>query len=526
MTTAVEIPKITYTTISLDQMAAFHAAFDQALARVRREKLGREHPLLIGGREVRTETATADMCPHDHRVVLGTFNHANGEHVQQALVAARRALTVWSVMPYPERVQILRRAARNFRENRFEIGAVLSMEAGKTRLESIGEVDEAADLIDTYCDQLVEHDGYVMDLKTIDAGETNRSVLKPYGVFAVIAPFNFPVALTTGMIAGALTGGNTVVYKPSNDTPFTAHYVYQMFTSAGMPEGALNLLPGAGSVVGEALVTDPDVDGVAFIGSKEVGFHIIENSVLRYPRPCIAEMGGKNPVLVMESADLDKAVTGTGRAAFGYCGQKCSAASRAYVHTAIYDEFVSRLREYTETLKVGDPTEADTFMGPVINDAAYRTFIHASGTARRDGRLVTGGSALTDGEFQYGYYVEPTIVELPLDHEFFREELFLPLLSVGRVESLEQALTLANESEFGLTAGIFTEDDEEKKLFLDQMQAGVLYVNRKGGATTGAWPGVQSFGGWKGSGSTGKSALGPYYVAQFMHEQSQTVVTE
>jgi 1-pyrroline-5-carboxylate dehydrogenase len=176
---------------------------------------------------------------------------------------------------------------------------------------------------------------------------------------------------------------------------------------------------------------------------------------------------------------------------------------------------------------VGDPTQADTFMGPVINEAAYRTFIDAAATARRDGNIVLGGSALVEGEYEHGYYVEPTIVDgLPFEHEFFREELFVPFLAVAKVSSLDQALDLANESELGLTAGIFTEDSSEQEEFLRRMQAGVLYVNRKGGATTGAWPGVQSFGGWKGSGSTGKSALGPYYVQQFMREQSQTIVRE
>jgi 1-pyrroline-5-carboxylate dehydrogenase len=525
MATAFQIPKITYTTMSLDQMAAFNEEFDQALDVVRRNKLGQAHGLWIGGHEVRSSTSSVDYCPHDRRIALGTFDQATGAHAEEAIATARKASVAWSSQPYADRVHILRAAAENFRVNRFEIGAILSMEAGKPRLESIGEVDEAADLIDTYCDQVVEHDGYVLKLKALDVGEHNRSILRPYGVFAVIAPFNFPIALTTGMIAGALVAGNTVVYKPSDDTPYSAHYVYEMFASAGMPPGTMNLLTGRGSVVGVALVSSPRVDGVAFIGSKEVGFQILKQGLLNYPRPCIAEMGGKNPVIVMSTADLDKAVIGTGRAAFGYSGQKCSAASRVYVHEDVYEEFVSKLVSYASTLKVGDPTRADTFMGPVINQDAFERFASASATAFRDGNVLLGGHAMTHDDLDQGYFVEQTIVDgVPHNHPFFRDELFLPFLVIGKVTSLDEALDFANASEFGLTAGIFTEDEDEQKRFLDQMQAGVLYVNRKGGATTGAWPGVQSFGGWKASGSTGKSALGPYYVSQFMHEQSQTIL--
>lgn len=524
MVATAEIPKVTYTTMSVDQIDAFNDAFDAALAKVR-SAFGHEHPLIIGGQEIRSSGALEDRSPNDQSIILGRFQQATPDHAKQAIAAARTAFSVWGSKPYQERVKILRTAAGNFRRDRFEIGALLSIEAGKNRLESIGEVEEAADLIDTYVDQIEDHKGYVIKLNQLSPDEVNQSVLRPYGVFAVIAPFNFPVALTTGMIAGALTGGNTVVYKPAEDTPFTALYVYDMFAQAGLPEGALNLLTGEGEVVGEALITDPDVDGVAFIGSKDVGYHILGHNLTTFPRPCIVEMGGKNPVLVMKSADLDKAVVGTARAAFGYTGQKCSAASRVYVHDSLYDKFVEGLVEYTRTLRVGDPTRADTFMGPVINEPAYRRFIDASATARRDGRLVLGGSALIQGEYEHGYYVEPTIVDnLPKDHSFFRDELFLPFVVIAKIGSLAEALDLANRSDFGLTAGIFTEDESEQHVFLREMQAGVLYVNRKGGATTGAWPGVQSFGGWKGSGSTGKSALGPYYVQQFMREQSQTVI--
>jgi 1-pyrroline-5-carboxylate dehydrogenase len=382
-------------------------------------------------------------------------------------------------------------------------------------------------LISTYSDQIEEHNGYVIKMNQLSPNEVNHSVLRPYGVWAVIAPFNFPVALTTGMIAGALIAGNTVVLKPATDTPYTGLFVYRMLAEAGLPEGAINFVTGGGSEVGQALIDSREVDGIVFTGSKEVGYRILRESIVDYPRPTIAEMGGKNPVIVMDSADVDMAVVGTARAAFGYSGQKCSAASRVYVHSGVKDEFVRRLVEYTNGLVVGDPTKAETFMGPVINRSAYEKFQEASEVAARNGQVLTGGRTLVAGDMEFGYFVAPTIVDgLPKDHQYFYEELFLPFLVIADVNSLDEALNLANASEFGLTAGIFTRDDKEKKEFLERMQAGVLYVNRAGGATTGAWPGVQSFGGWKGSGSSGKSALGPYYVQQFLREQNQTVVSD
>lgn len=237
-------------------------------------------------------------------------------------------------------------------------------------------------------------------------------------------------------------------------------------------------------------------------------------------------MGGKNPVIVMDDADLAKAVEGTARAAFGFSGQKCSAASRVYVHTAVAEEFLHRLVERSQQLSLGDPAKSDVFTGPVISDVAYARFQASCERARLDGEIVLGGSVMDDGELAHGFFCELTIARLPKDHPFFYDELFIPLLAVAIVDSFDEAIVLANDSPFGLTAGLFSENRTTIDRFLDEIEAGVAYVNRKSGATTGAWPGVQSFGGWKMSGSTGKSALGPYYVQQFMHEQTQTVVSD
>jgi len=518
--------KVTYTTMDVDQAEAFNEAYDRALETVRAQ-LGREYPFYIDNEPRTTARETfEDRSPNDTRMLLGTFQECDATAADDAVAAARRAFGPWSHMPWRDRLTIMRKAADNFRQRKYEIAAWLTLEAGKPRLEAMGEVEEAADLITTYCDQMEEHDGYVITLNQLSPEEHNRSVLRPYGVWVVISPFNFPVALTTGMLAGALTAGNTAVFKPSEETPLTGVKVYECLADAGLPAGTLNFVTGMGNEIGEALASNPDVDGIVFTGSREVGTHVYREFSSERPRPCIAEMGGKNPVIVTEHADLDKAVEGTVRAAFGYSGQKCSAASRVYVHESLADEFNRRLVERTQKIVVADAARANAFMGPVINRRTYERYQNSVKRAAGDGTVLTGGEIITDGDLAFGYYCSPTICVLPKEHEFFYEELFVPLVVVAAVSSLDEALQLANNSQYGLTAGIFTEDPREQQKFLDRIEAGVAYVNRKGGATTGAWPGVQSFGGWKASGSTGKSALGPYYVQQFLHEQSQTVVTD
>ena len=361
----------------------------------------------------------------------------------------------------------------------------------------------------------------MITLGQLSPAEVNHSVLRPYGVWVVISPFNFPIALTTGMLAGALIAGNTAVFKPSEQTPLTGVKVFECLRDAGLPVGALNFVTGRGNDIGEALSSDPDVDGIVFTGSARVGTHVYREFSRERPRPCIAEMGGKNPVIVMDDADLDKAVEGTVRAAFGFSGQKCSAASRAYVHRAVADEFERRLVERALQLTVGDPAKSDVFTGPVISQVAYERFQESCRRAQADGEILCGGTVIDDGESAHGFFCRPTIARLPTDHPFFYEELFVPLIAVASFDTFDEAIALANDSQYGLTAGIFSENEATIGRFLDEIEVGVAYANRKSGATTGAWPGVQSFGGWKMSGSTGKSALGPYYVQQFMHEQTK-----
>jgi len=322
------------------------------------------------------------------------------------------------------------------------------------------------------------------------------------------------------MFSSALIAGNTVVFKPPEESPSTGALLAEVMRGAGLPAGVFNLVHG-GPGTGRALI-GAGVDGVAFTGSAEVGREITRRMQEgRFARPALTEMGGKNPAIVTTSADVEAAAEGVARSAFGLSGQKCSACSRAIVADELYDEFVELLAEKAAALPIGDPGDRDTFLGPVINAGGVERFEDAVAAARRDGR-VAGGADRPDLP---GHFVEPTVVaDLPHGHRLERDELFLPFVTVTRVRSLDEALREANAPVYGLTAGIFTGDEEEKERFLAEIEAGVVYVNRRAGATTGAWPGTQTFCGWKSSGATGKGGLGPWYLPQFMREQSRTIV--
>jgi 1-pyrroline-5-carboxylate dehydrogenase len=354
--------------------------------------------------------------------------------------------------------------------------------------------------------------------------EETLSILRPYGVWAVVSPFNFPAALAGGPTAGALVAGNAVVLKPSHNAALTGLRLYEIFVEAGVEPTALHLVFGDGAA-GEALALHPCVDGLLFTGSKAVGMSLLNRFNTRYPKPCITEMGGKNPAIVMPSADLDAAAEGVVRSAFGLQGQKCSACSRVYVHRDVKDAFTRLLLEKTAEVTIGDPSTSNVFLGPLIHEAAFERYMKASEEAHVDGDVRTGGRSLREGDRAHGYFVAPTVVDgLPASHRLFREELFAPFVCLAPIDSLEQALDLANGTEYGLTAGLFSNEPSEVEAFLERIEAGVVYVNRRAGATTGAWPGVQPFGGWKGSGSSGKASGGLYYVQQFMREQSRTIV--
>jgi 1-pyrroline-5-carboxylate dehydrogenase len=512
--------KITYSTLSADN-EELQSAFDAALERARAD-LARTHPMIIGSEERISGESFEDRSPIDRDVVVARFPVGSRGDVRDAIGAAREAYPAWRDTPWRERLAILRRAADLISDRQFDYAAVMALEVGKNRLEALGDVEEAADLLRYYSDEFEKADGFVKPMGSLSASEKTRSVLRPYGVFGVISPFNFPMALAGGPAGGAMIAGNTVVLKPSSDAPLSAANFGQALRDAGLPPGVFNLVTGPGETVGAELEENPDIDGMVFTGSYEVGMKLYRGFTRDYPRPIITEMGGKNPAIVTANADLDEAAEGVMRSAFGFDGQKCSANSRVYVERSVAREFIDRLVEKARGIRTGDPTERDNWMGPVINQRALDTFTNAVDEAKADGGKVELGG---ETDASKGFYPTPTVVSgLPLDHRLFRDELFVPFLVIGEVDSLDEALREANGTAYGLTAGIFSRDEAEVRRFLDTIQAGVVYVNRRAGATTGAWPGIQSFGGWKGSGSSGKSGLGPYYVQQFLREQSQTVV--
>jgi 1-pyrroline-5-carboxylate dehydrogenase len=517
--------KITYATLRADN-EELHGLYEAGVAEAR-AGLGGEHRNYINGAWVEGSAGSFEVrLPADQDVVLGTFAKGDREDVRRAIAAARAAAPAWRRTPWQDRLAILRRAAELISERQMRYGADMAFEVGKNRLEALGEVEEAADLIRYYAQTMEDNAGYDHPMDNLgDATVHTRSILRPLGTFAVISPFNFPMALAAGPAAAALMAGNTVVYKPASAAPLSGVNLIHALEDAGVPAGVVNFVMGPGDSVGDELQSNPGVDGIVFTGSFEVGFKLFKSFSTTWPRPCIVEMGGKNPAIVARSADLEEAAEGIMRSAFGFGGQKCSANSRVYVEKPVHDELVRLLVEKTEKITIGDPMLREHWLGPIVDQAAVDRHQRAVADARREGRVFAGGERLTDGDLARGFYVEPTIVGgLPASHRLFQDELFAPFTAVHAVESLDEALRLANDSTYGLTAGVYSEDPYEVDRFLDEIEAGVLYVNRRAGATTGAWPGVQAFGGWKGSGSTGKAGLSRYYVAQFLREQSHTVV--
>jgi 1-pyrroline-5-carboxylate dehydrogenase len=516
--------KITYATLRADN-EQLHREYEAGLAEAK-TRLGGHHPNVIDGKERQGSGESTVRSPIDHDIILGHFAIGTRKDVQDAIDAARRAQPGWFAMGWEKRIAIIRKAAELISQRQMVYGGLMAIEVGKNRLEALGEVEEAADLLRYYSKTAEDNRYYDHPMDSLgDSAVHTRSVLRPHGVFAVISPFNFPMALCAGPTAAALIAGNTVVFKPSSVAPISGVNLVQCYRDAGIPDGVINLVMGPGETVGAELQENEGIDGIVFTGSYDVGFRLYQSFSKRYPKPTIVEMGGKNPAVVSRKADLEEAAEGIMRSAFGFGGQKCSANSRVYVEKPVHDELIRLLVEKTEAIGVGDPLLRENWLGPVVDQRAVDRHQQAVSEARRDGRVFVGGERLTDRGMDRGFYVEPTVVGgLPADHRLFRDELFVPFTAVHAVDSFDEGIALANDSVYGLTAGVYSEDKSEVQRFLDQCEAGVLYVNRRAGATTGAWPGVQAFGGWKGSGSTGKAGLSMYYVGQFLREQSHTVV--
>ncbi len=513
-------PKVTYETFAAGEEDA--SAFREALELVS-GRLGEQHPFYLDGVAHRGDGVVEERSPGDGRVLVGRFAAASMEDFDRAVAGARGFAAEWAATDWRERVRIVGGVSAAIAERRHELAAILAQEIGKPLLEALGEVDECVVLIDYYCEQMTAHEGFVVEMGPPGA-ERSWSILRPYGVWAVIGPFNFPMALLLGPVAAALIAGNTVVAKPSPYGYLSGLAVYELFRQAGLPAGALQLLTIPDERLGEALYSHRGLDGLTFTGSHATGMQVFHGFSRDYPRPAICEMGGKNPAIVTASADLPKAALGVSRSAFGFSGQRCSGCSRVLVAREVHDEFAALLDERRREVHVASPLDPATKVGPVISKESVQRLLDAARECRASGWAVHGGDALVQGELRHGNYAEPTVAEIPADSRLLREELFTPFVAIQACDSLGQALELANGLVFGLTAGLYAEDPAEIQHFEREVKAGVIYVNREAGATTGAWPGIQSFGGWKGSGSTGRGAGGIHYLQQYMREQSLTVV--
>jgi 1-pyrroline-5-carboxylate dehydrogenase len=513
--------RVTYATLQADSDEV-HTAFESDLAEVE-ATLGAAHPSIVAGSERPGPSTFEERSPIDTDVLIGHFAEASPADVADAVESARTAAPGWAATPWRDRVEVLERGADLISERRNRIAALLTLEVGKNRLESLGDVEETADLIRYYTHQLAEHDGFAQPMDRLNPAEATFDVMRPYGVWAVISPFNYPAALSGGPVGAALAAGNTVVLKPAPQGVGTALEVARCLLDAGVPPAVLHVVTG-GDDVGRALIGDPRVNGATFTGSYAVGMELFRNFAGSYPKPLICEMGGKNPVVVSRRADIGLAAEGTARSAFGLSGQKCSAASRVYVERPVADAFVAALIERAAAVEPADPRLRTTYMGPLIDADAVARYERAVAEARSVGSILIGGERCLDAERARGHFVRPTVVTAPDDSWLWSTELFVPLVAVRTVDDLDTAIGAANDTTFGLTAGFFSTDQSEIDHFLERIEAGVVYVNRRAGATTGAWPGVQPFGGWKGSGTAGKAGGGPYYLQQYLREQSRTIV--
>ena len=508
--------------VSQNKTDEFDLKFDSAVDSIQNQ-FGKRYPDFINGEEFFSDEEFVVRCPSDTKIVLAKFPKLNEGMTKEAITFAKNGFPKWSSIPYTERAKIFRDVANVFSKKKFELAAWLCFENGKNRIEAMNDVDEAIDFMRFYSFQLEKNNGFCKQTSHPNPHEKTQTIMKPFGVWGVIAPFNFPSAIAIGMTTGALITGNTAILKPASATPISSYFFVKELINR-LPKGAVNFVTGEGSIVGKTIIESPEIDGIAFTGSQDVGLTGIKKFAERGSKPFIAEMGGKNPVIVTKNADLEKAAQGIVRAAFGYGGQKCSACSRVYVQKEVADEFTQKLLEKAKLLNIGMPWKRGSFMGPVINEDAINKFKDAVDLAHKDGKIILGGNILKDQERDAGYFVEPTVVKnLPRNHKLIKKELFLPFLCMDTYDDFHEAIQLANDSEYGLTAGIFSEDKKQVEEFFQKIQAGTVYANREASATTAALVKSQPFVGWKSSGSTGKAAGGENYLQQFLRSQTQTL---
>ncbi len=491
-------------------------AMQAALTRIG-DMLGHEYELIIGGQRSRTTDKIRSVNPAKPSQVVGVHQKAGLEHAERAMKAALEAYATWQYVAVEERAALLLQTAELIRKRKFEFCAWLTYEIGKNWAEADADVAETIDFLEFYAREALRLAGSTTPIQL--PGERNQLVYIPVGVCAVIPPWNFPFAIMAGMTAAAIVTGNTVILKPSSDTPTIAARFLDVLEEAGMPPGVVNFCPGSGSTFGNAIVEHPKTRLIAFTGSKEVGLDIHARAAQTKPgqiwiKRTILEMGGKDSIIVSTDADLDAAVDGVVSAAFGFSGQKCSACSRAIVEEPIYDVFLERVRERVATLRVGDPA-GNANMGPVVNRAAMDTILSYIEVGKSEGRLLTGGHAVETPEG--GYYLEPTVIaDIAPTARLAQEEIFGPVLAVIRAKDYDHALQIANNTEYGLTGAVYSSSREKLEHARRTFHVGNLYFNRK---CTGAMVGAHPFGGFNMSGTDSKAG-GPDYLLLFTQAKS------
>jgi 1-pyrroline-5-carboxylate dehydrogenase len=487
-----------------------------ALERVAGE-LGKEYDLVIGGEGIKTAEKMKSYNPAHPDQVVGVFSKADAGLADRAIHAADEAFKSWSHTTPESRVQLLLDAAKLIRNRKFYYCAWLVYEVGKSWAEADADVAEAIDFLEFYSRETLRL-GKPQPLTPVP-GERNHLLYIPLGVGVVIPPWNFPMAILVGMTAAAIVSGNTAVVKPSSDSPTVGYKFFEVLAQAGMPPGVVNFLPGPGSAVGDLLVEHPRTRFVAFTGSKQVGLRINELAAKAAPgqiwvKRVVVEMGGKNAIIVDSEADLEPAVEGVAVSAFGYQGQKCSACSRAIVLEQVYDAFLEKLKARVEQIKVGPPEDPSVFMGPVVNANAKKTILQYIEQGKKEGRLLTGGGTPSG----HGYFIEPAIIaDVPPHSRLAQEEIFGPVLAVIKAKNFEEALEIANSTEYGLTGAVYSKNRRKLEKAAEYFHVGNLYFNRK---CTGALVGGHPFGGFNMSGTDSKAG-GSDYLLLFL--QAKTV---
>ena len=478
-----------------------------------REQLGREYPLVIGGERIATGNFIDSHNPANRTQLVGRFNKATKELANQAVEAAAEAFRTWQRVPAAERAALLFRVAEIMRERKHELSAWMIHEVAKTWPEADGDTAEAIDFCEFYAREMLRYGGE-QPLVHIP-GEQGELHYIPLGVGAVIPPWNFPCAIMAGMTVASVVTGNTVVLKPSSDAPTIAFKFFEMLEEAGMPPGVVNFMTGSGAEVGDVIVDHPKTRYIAFTGSKEVGLRINERAAKVHEgqiwiKRVVAEMGGKDAIIVADDADLNEAATGVVQSAFGFQGQKCSACSRAIVDTRVYDSLLDKIVDKTAKLKLDDPTDPSTTVSAVINQKAFKTINSYIEKGKSEGgRVLIGGGS--DGE--RGYFIEPTVIaDVKPGATIEQEEIFGPVLAVIKAGNYDEALKIANDTEFGLTGAVYSTDEVKLQRAKREFHVGNLYLNRK---CTGALVGVHPFGGFNMSGTDSKAG-GRDYLLLFL----------